>query len=306
MATLREYFDSDFNSAARIYVKLQKTELTNVDVAILYDFSALQGFIACYVKGAMHTLDHFLRLLEAMQHGKSQVNLDGKVVLPSARSFPGRLEIRNDNPFVMRAQFHGDPEWISTSDILISGRIFIYSETQLNDGEVLKLKQKGDEFKQKIQFRSINHAIARSALEKPLAFISHDSRDKEAIAKPIALALQKLMCPVWYDEFSLKVGDNLRDSIEEGLKSCRKCILILSPDFISNRGWTKKEFDSVFTREVLEDQQIVLPVWCGVSKKQIFEYSPSLLNIKGIDWNRLGETEVCRQLANAVFGHDRS
>jgi TIR domain len=59
------------------------------------------------------------------------------------------------------------------------------------------------------------------------------------------------MCPVWYDEFALKIGDNLRDSIERGLKECRKCVLVLSPNFLTNGGWTKKEFDSIFTREIL-------------------------------------------------------
>jgi hypothetical protein len=145
----------------------------------------------------------------------------------------------------------------------------------------------------------------RSKFETPLAFISHDSRDKESVARPIALGLQRLMCPVWYDEFSLKVGDNLRTSIETGLKTCHKCILILSPDFLANGGWTKKEFDSVFTREILEGRQFVLPVWHNVTKEMVFKYCPSLLNVKGIEWQKLGGDEVCRQLANAVLGNDR-
>jgi len=53
--------------------------------------------------------------------------------------------------------------------------------------------------------------------EKVFAFISHDSEDKD-IARCIAINLRKRICPVWYDEFSLKVGDNLRVSIEKGLK----------------------------------------------------------------------------------------
>ena len=142
--------------------------------------------------------------------------------------------------------------------------------------------------------------MERSKWEKPLAFISHDSRDKEAVAKPIALYLQRFLCPVWYDEFSLKIGDSLRDSIEKGLKECKKCILVLSPNFLSNKGWTKKEFDSIFTREILEEQKLVLPVWFNVSKKDVYEYSPSLLNVKGADWNSLGEEEVCRQIHNVI------
>ena len=33
-------------------------------------------------------------------------------------------------------------------------------------------------------------------MEKPVAFISHDNRDKLEIARKIALGLQKRMCPV--------------------------------------------------------------------------------------------------------------
>jgi TIR domain len=102
----------------------------------------------------------------------------------------------------------------------------------------------------------------------------------------------------------LWVGANLRDSIENGLKTCKKCILILSPNFFANNGWTKKEFDSIFTREILEEKQLVLPVWHGVTKEMVYAYSPSLLNIKGLDWEKLGEEEVCRQLVVALLeGH---
>jgi hypothetical protein len=76
-------------------------------------------------------------------------------------------------------------------------------------------------------------------------------------------------------------------------------VLILSQNFFSNRGWTKKEFDSVFTREILEERQLVLPVWHGVQKQQVYEYSSSLLNVKGIEWG-IGQDEICRQLYRAI------
>jgi hypothetical protein len=49
---------------------------------------------------------------------------------------------------------------------------------------------------------------------------------------------------------------------------------------------------------------LVLPVWHGVTKEMVYAYSPSLLNIKGLDWEKLGEEEVCRQLVVALLeGH---
>jgi hypothetical protein len=302
MATLREYFDADFNYAARLHVSVPGCE-DAVEVALLYDFSGFTAFMTCYVPGE-RAVDYFVELLKAFQPGKSQLNLKGAVTLPSTRSFPGTLEVGNVNPFEMRARFHGDPEWVSISEIKTSTRLFIYSESRLTESEITRLKEKGRELDLRVQFRSTDHAQERSRHENPLAFISHDSRDKQ-IAKNIALNLQRQLCPVWYDEFSLRVGANLRDSIEGGLKKCKKVVLVLSPNFFSNGGWTKKEFDSVFTREILEQRQIVLPVWVGVTKQEVYDYSPSLLNVKGVGWNRLGQEEVCRQLLLVLLDQER-
>jgi hypothetical protein len=128
--------------------------------------------------------------------------------------------------------------------------------------------------------------MKRRKFESPVAFISHDSRDDE-IARKIALGMQQQRCSVWYDEFTLRAGDNLRDSIEKGLKECHKCIIVLSKNFFSNGGWTKREFDSIFTREILQETNLVLPVWFQVDKNAVYNYSPSLLNVKGLDWERL-------------------
>lgn len=303
MASIREYFDGDFSYTTKVHVKLAISR-SDVEAALLYDFAAFTAFLTCYVPGDKNAPNEFLQLIEAMQPGKSQVTLDGKVTLPSARVFPGQLQVNNTHPFIMRANFHGDTEWISSGEIPTSTRVFIYSESQLTGEQLSQLKKRGQELGMRVQFRSIEHAKARSQFETPLAFISHDTRDKAAVARKLAIGLQKMMCPVWYDEFSLGVGANLRDSIESGLKKCKKCVLILSPNFFSNGGWTKKEFDSIFTREILEERQLVLPVWYGATKQAVYEYSPSLLNVKGVDWNQLGEDEVCRQLYRAILDQE--
>lgn len=136
-----------------------------------------------------------------------------------------------------------------------------------------------------LYYRDIHYAERRNFMDKPLAFISHDSHDKVLIAQKIASGLTQRKCPVWYDEYSLNVGDNLRESIEKGLKECKKCVLILSSSFLNNKGWTKTEFDSIFTRERLEKKDIILPVWYGVTETEIFDYSPTLANRIGLTWS---------------------
>ena len=107
------------------------------------------------------------------------------------------------------------------------------------------------------------------------------------------------MCPVWYDEFSLKIGDSLRESIEKGLKECSKCILILTPNFLSNGGWAKREYDSIFTRELVERQNVILPVWHSISVDDVYKYSPVLADRLAVHWS-MGVEEVSRKLLGAL------
>jgi hypothetical protein len=71
-------------------------------------------------------------------------------------------------------------------------------------------------------------------------FISHASEDKEAIARPLADALKSKGLKVWYDDFSLTVGDSLRQSIDRGLSYSRYGVVILSPRFFE-KHWPQQE-----------------------------------------------------------------
>src|SRR5690348_16534827 len=59
-------------------------------------------------------------------------------------------------------------------------------------------------------------------------FISHASEDKQEIAAPLAAKLTQRGIAVWYDDFSLKIGDSLRASIDNGLINSRYGVVILS------------------------------------------------------------------------------
>jgi hypothetical protein len=168
------------------------------------------------------------------------------------------------------------------SEMCFTNLIYVYSEKNFDKVALSYLETKAKELGLTIKVRDQFYANEKSKADKPLAFISHDSRDKAEIAKPLAERLKKRMCTVWYDEYSLRIGDSLRESIEKGIKECSKCILILSPNFLSNDGWTKKEFDSIFQRELIEGKHLVLPIWHNVSKQEIYNYCPSLSNIVAI------------------------
>lgn len=105
-------------------------------------------------------------------------------------------------------------------------------------------------------------------------FISHASEDKDKIVRPLADALIKEGLSVWYDEFTLRIGDSLRQKIDQGLANSKVGLVILSSDFIS-KGWTNYELDGIVTRTV-SGEQILLPIWHNITKQQVVDFSPSL------------------------------
>lgn len=184
-------------------------------------------------------------------------------------------------------------------ELVFTGQIYVYSERPVSEELKARLIAKTKVAPYKLTFRSTEYMNERNKWEKPRAFISHDSRDRAGIAEPLAVQLQKFMCPVWYDQFSLRVGDSLRESIEAGLKECHKCILVLTPNFLSNEGWSKREYDSIFTREVVEKQKVILPVWHEISAKDVYHFSPILADRVAVQWT-LGVEEVARKLQQAI------
>jgi hypothetical protein len=105
-------------------------------------------------------------------------------------------------------------------------------------------------------------------------FISHASEDKDDIVRSLANAQISKKLNVWYDEFTLRIGDSLRQKIDQGLSSSRVGLVVLSPNFIS-KGWTNYELDGIVTRAI-SGEQVLLPIWHNITKQQVIDYSPSL------------------------------
>ena len=184
-------------------------------------------------------------------------------------------------------------------ELVFTGQVYLYSERPVREAHKGRLLEEAKKIGNHLTFRGGEYVAARDKWQRPLAFISHDSRDKLEIAQPLALGLTNLMCPVWYDEFALKVGDSLRESIERGLKECPKCIFALTPNFLKNGGWAKREYDAVFTRELIEKQRVILPVWHGITKEDVYQYSPVLADRVAVQWSD-GVDVVARKLLQSI------
>jgi len=129
-------------------------------------------------------------------------------------------------------------------------------------------------------------------------FLSHASEDKTDFVKPLAIKLQELGFKVWYDEFTLKVGDSLRKKIDEGLKNSRYGTIVISESFIK-KDWTAYELDSMVARE-MNGHKMILPIWHKVSKDDVINFSPNLADKVALNSSLNSIEEIANQLAEVL------
>lgn len=129
-------------------------------------------------------------------------------------------------------------------------------------------------------------------------FISHASEDKDDFVRPLAETLQGLGLKVWYDEFSMRVGDSLRRKIDSGLRNSRYGTVVLSADFIK-KEWTNYELDALVARE-MNGHKMILPIWHKITKTDVMNYSPNLADKIALNTSFSTIEEIAHQLADVV------
>jgi hypothetical protein len=272
MPTLREFLDNDFKetgfdktivfSKEIVENRITKSsgEIIEIRQRLIQDPASWARFFVFYIPKTSDTLLVCKSLILEFEKLKSEVE---------DFEFPAELSV--NLPLRKPANVY-------------SKRIFIYSELQLSAEEFCELDKLCRSRGLQLEFRSTDYVHKKMVSNRPLAFIWYEQRDKELIAKPLAQGLNARLCTVLYDEYSLNRESGLLESIERGIKEAKRCILLISPDFLSNLGERKKEFNSIFTPERIFNERIVLPIWVNVSKEQVYEYSPSIADTFGLVW----------------------
>lgn len=155
------------------------------------------------------------------------------------------------------------------------------------------------------------NAASRVALREPLeperevlggqtwdVFISHASEDKASVARPLRDALASRGATVWLDEAEMLIGHSLRRKIDEGIRSSRFGVVILSDDFF-RKGWTNHELDGLVTRTVAGEQSL-LPIWHNLGADQVRALSPSLADKVALNTTDNTIAEIADQIAAVV------
>jgi len=132
-------------------------------------------------------------------------------------------------------------------------------------------------------------------------FICHASEDKDAFVRHLADRLQRSGLRVWFDEFTLTVGDSLRRSIDRGLARSRYGIVVISPNFLQ-KDWPQRELDGLVAREI-NGVKVILPVWHNIGADEIRGYSPTLADRLAVSSSK-GIDHVTSQLMLAIHKDD--
>lgn len=105
-------------------------------------------------------------------------------------------------------------------------------------------------------------------------FICHASEDKETFVKDLANALRNKGLQVWYDDYSLTLGDSLRSKIDQGLANSRYGVVVLSEAFF-RKDWPQKELNGLVAKET-GSNKVILPIWHNIRKERVLHFSPIL------------------------------
>lgn len=99
-------------------------------------------------------------------------------------------------------------------------------------------------------------------------FISYTQQDKNH-AELIADRLRQAGHDVWYDEWKLRVGDNLIEKINQGLKETDALLVIISENSLRSK-WVMHEFSALAFGELSTKNRRIIPVL--VDKSTVPEY----------------------------------
>jgi len=186
----------------------------------------------------------------------------------------GEFNLRNPNPFSTLEEFYGFyrmkfPTYQQRRDYI--NNLYKDAEAFVSSPKPKTLRKEESTMDKK------EHDV----------LICHASEDKEAFVRELAEALSKENLKVWYDEFSLSLGDSLMRKIDYGISNSRYGVGVLSESFFK-KDWPQKELGGLVAKERNFDK-VILPIWHGVTREQVESFSPILADRvaassdKGID-----------------------
>lgn len=112
-------------------------------------------------------------------------------------------------------------------------------------------------------------------------FLSHSSGDKALVVEKLAKMFRDNGTEVFYDEWSIKPADRLRDKISDAISECDFFVIVLSKRAIAS-NWVKHELDQAMILEIEGRGPKVIPIIYGR-----VDISEIPLDLRGFRWIKI-------------------
>ena len=235
-----------------------------------------------------------LNLRQLKRHAKEYVEIEAHTQVLGVRFVKRhRLFGLEDVVLLVRTTDEVHPDWWvvggSTPMNLYSTKMFPDADIAYSLHHGIMLRMADGDYKEST---TAPHDIGYDA------FISHASEDKDKVVKPLADALTHMGYRIWYDEFELRVGDSLRQSIDRGLASSRFGIVVLSPAFFA-KNWPQYEPNGLTAKE-MDGHKVILPIWHMVDRDDVLAYSSTLADKVALSTQRMSVKKIAEALGKVL------
>ena len=132
-------------------------------------------------------------------------------------------------------------------------------------------------------------------------FVSYAGEDRDDVVEPLIGALEDRGLRVWQDRSEITLGDDFRVSIEEGLRTSRFGVVVLSPSFYG-KPWPEKELSAFHALERVIGDKRILPVRHAMTVKE-FTLAWPLLGTRAHATTGDGPDAIADEVVRAVDAH---
>lgn len=113
-------------------------------------------------------------------------------------------------------------------------------------------------------------------------FICHSHVDKATYANPLNEALNAQGVSCWIDEAQILPGESIVEKVNEGLRTSRFIVVIITASFMERR-WPQKELNAALSKEIRTGDVAVVPI-LDVDRNTYFERYPLFEDKLYLDW----------------------
>jgi hypothetical protein len=130
-------------------------------------------------------------------------------------------------------------------------------------------------------------------------FISHAVEDKIPIVNALDKALRAKGLDVWYSGKELSIGDQLTQTIYQGLNESQYGVVILSPTYL-RKAWAMDEFFQLIRRQKA-GVKVVLPVLYDITPEELAARYPPMADLVSVSAS-VGVEIVVNKLYEVIRG----